>query len=198
MIARNGDDALALDAQAFYGGRYRADPGPRPPPSSTPTAALYRPGQELRWKAVAYEGSGAKLRVDDDTELTIELLDANGQQVASQAVTTNHFGSASGTFTVPAGRLLGAVAALVAQRPDAGAGRGVQAAHLRGDAAQGAEGGAAPQPRRQAAEDGKEYFFHRGGLQAPLDFDSLNGGEKVAFEVEQSPKGPRATQVSAA
>ena len=48
------------------------------------------------------------------------------------------------------------------------------------------------------AEDGKEYFFHRGGLQAPLDFDRLNGGEKVEFEVEQSPKGPRATQVSAA
>ena len=48
------------------------------------------------------------------------------------------------------------------------------------------------------AEDGKEYFFHRGGLQAPLDFDSLNGGEKVAFQVEESPKGPRATQVSAA
>ncbi len=49
-----------------------------------------------------------------------------------------------------------------------------------------------------SAEDGKEYFFHRGGLQAPLDFDRLTGGEKVEFEVEQSPKGPRATQVSAA
>ena len=49
-----------------------------------------------------------------------------------------------------------------------------------------------------AAEDGKEYFFHRGGLVAPLDFDSLRGGEKVSFEVEQSPKGPRAVQVTAA
>jgi cold shock CspA family protein len=48
------------------------------------------------------------------------------------------------------------------------------------------------------AEDGKEYFFHRGGLQAPLDFDSLKGGERVSFEIEQSPKGPRAVQVSAA
>ena len=49
-----------------------------------------------------------------------------------------------------------------------------------------------------AAEDGKEYFFHRGGLLAPLDFDQLNGGEKVSFEVEASPKGPRAVKVSAA
>jgi cold shock protein len=49
-----------------------------------------------------------------------------------------------------------------------------------------------------AAEDSKEYFFHRGGLDSTLDFDRLVGGEKVKFEVEQSPKGPRAAQVSAA
>jgi CspA family cold shock protein len=49
-----------------------------------------------------------------------------------------------------------------------------------------------------AAEDGKEYFFHRGALQPSLDFDRLSGGERVSFEVEASPKGPRATQVSAA
>ena len=49
-----------------------------------------------------------------------------------------------------------------------------------------------------AAEDGTEYFFHRGGLQAPLEFDSLAGGERVSFEIETSPKGPRAVQVSAA
>jgi CspA family cold shock protein len=44
-----------------------------------------------------------------------------------------------------------------------------------------------------AAEDGKEYFFHRSGLES--DFDSLTGGEKVAFEIEPSPKGPRANRV---
>ncbi len=48
------------------------------------------------------------------------------------------------------------------------------------------------------AEDGKDYFFHRGGLQPSLDFDRLTGGERVTFEVESSPKGPRATHVSAA
>ena len=49
-----------------------------------------------------------------------------------------------------------------------------------------------------AAEDEKEYFFHRGALDASLDFDRLNGGEPVEFEVEQNPKGPRATRVHAA
>ena len=49
-----------------------------------------------------------------------------------------------------------------------------------------------------AAEDGKEYFFHRDGLDRSLDFDRLNGGEKVTFEVEASPRGPRASKVAAA
>ena len=49
-----------------------------------------------------------------------------------------------------------------------------------------------------AAEDGKEYFFHRDSLQAPLSFDRLNGGETVKFDVQASPKGPRATNVQAA
>lgn len=46
-----------------------------------------------------------------------------------------------------------------------------------------------------AAEDGKEYFFHRSGLTPSLDFDRLAGGEKVQFQIEQSPKGARATNV---
>jgi CspA family cold shock protein len=45
------------------------------------------------------------------------------------------------------------------------------------------------------AEDEKEYFFHRSSLDATLDFDTLKGGEKVEFEIEASPKGPRAAQV---
>ena len=49
-----------------------------------------------------------------------------------------------------------------------------------------------------AAEDGKEYFFHRNGLQSSLDFDRLMGGERVMFEIEASPKGPRANDVRAA
>jgi CspA family cold shock protein len=48
------------------------------------------------------------------------------------------------------------------------------------------------------ADDSKEYFFHRDGLDRSLDFDRLNGGEKVQFEIEQSPKGPRAKNVQAA
>lgn len=46
-----------------------------------------------------------------------------------------------------------------------------------------------------AAEDTKEYFFHRNSLDSSLDFDRLVGGEHVTFEIEASPKGPRAAEV---
>ena len=42
------------------------------------------------------------------------------------------------------------------------------------------------------AEDGQEYFFHRSGLDASLDFDRLLLGTPVSFTVEPSLKRPRA------
>jgi CspA family cold shock protein len=48
------------------------------------------------------------------------------------------------------------------------------------------------------ADDGKDYFFHRDGLDRSIDFDKLVGGEHVTFEVESGPKGPRAIKVQAA
>ncbi len=48
------------------------------------------------------------------------------------------------------------------------------------------------------ADDEKDYFFHRGALDSSIDFDRLVGGERVEFEIEASPKGPRAGRVHAA
>jgi cold shock protein len=48
------------------------------------------------------------------------------------------------------------------------------------------------------ADDAKEYFFHRSSLEPSVDFDRLTGGEQVQFEIEQSPKGPRAARVRTA
>jgi CspA family cold shock protein len=49
-----------------------------------------------------------------------------------------------------------------------------------------------------AGTDGKEYFFHRGALVPPMDFVRLVGGERVEFDAESGPKGPRAAQVRSA
>jgi len=40
-------------------------------------------------------------------------------------------------------------------------------------------------------DDGNEVFFHRTELNN-VDFDSLEEGQAVTFEVVNSPKGPRA------
>ena len=45
-------------------------------------------------------------------------------------------------------------------------------------------------------EDGKEVFFHRSAL-AGQDFDTLEEGTSVEFDLETGPKGPRAANLKA-
>jgi len=48
-----------------------------------------------------------------------------------------------------------------------------------------------------SAEDGKEVFFHRSALQG-VNFDTLEEGNEVEFDVERGDKGPRAVNVKEA
>ncbi len=48
-----------------------------------------------------------------------------------------------------------------------------------------------------SATDGREVFFHQSAL-VDIQFDALNEDQEVEFEVETSPKGPRAVNVSIA
>ncbi|MFH2137342.1 MAG: cold shock domain-containing protein [Candidatus Omnitrophota bacterium] len=43
--------------------------------------------------------------------------------------------------------------------------------------------------------DGRQLFFHQSSL-VGVGFDDLLGDEEVEFEVETSPKGPRAINVN--
>ena len=45
-----------------------------------------------------------------------------------------------------------------------------------------------------SAEDGREVFFHRSALEG-VDFDALEEGTGVEFDVESGPKGLRAVNV---
>ena len=45
------------------------------------------------------------------------------------------------------------------------------------------------------AEDGQEIFFHRSALEG-IDFEALEEGNSVEFDVEEAPKGPRAVKVN--
>lgn len=44
-------------------------------------------------------------------------------------------------------------------------------------------------------EGGQEWFFHRSSVQG--NFDDLNEGQRVTFDEEPSPKGPRAGNIRA-
>ncbi len=48
------------------------------------------------------------------------------------------------------------------------------------------------------AAQGQEYFFHRTGLTSSLNIETLIPNQRVSFEVENSDKGPRASQVRSA
>lgn len=45
-----------------------------------------------------------------------------------------------------------------------------------------------------SAEDGTEAFFHRSAVQ-DVNFDTLEEGNSVEFDVEKGDKGPRAVNV---
>ncbi len=107
LVARKGED-LAVDQSVL---RYF---GPQGREERTLTLlytdrSVYRPGQEIHWKAVLYRGGGeaSQLRVEPGAKTRIQLRDANGEEVAAAEVESNAYGSVSGSFRIPEGRLLG-------------------------------------------------------------------------------------------
>jgi len=107
LLARSKDDAAAN----FEG----LNPSVRTQPPEEVSAlvytdrSIYRPKQKVLWKVVAFHGRRdlARLVSSPSAPLTVRLLDANGQEVDKAEVKTNRFGSAAGSFEIPAGRLLG-------------------------------------------------------------------------------------------
>jgi uncharacterized protein YfaS (alpha-2-macroglobulin family) len=71
--------------------------------------SVYRPQQKVLWKAIAYHGASdrSSFQVAPNADLTVSLMDASYQAVETRTVKTNAYGSASGEFLIPTGRLLG-------------------------------------------------------------------------------------------
>ena len=147
LMARHGDH-VALDGDHMY----RYDETGRGSSSSALIYTdrwVYRPRQTIFWKAggLPRRRREVSYKTLPNRSIEIDLLDANGENVASASVKTNGFGSASGSFEIPAGPAARAVAAAdLPRRHEPDPRRGVQAADLRGRARR--PGGApAAQPR---------------------------------------------------
>ncbi|HRD52015.1 MAG TPA: MG2 domain-containing protein [Flavobacteriales bacterium] len=69
--------------------------------------AIYRPGQEIRFKGIVTVKRGKRTEVLPDYETEVWLSDANGEEVDTLTVTTDRFGAFHGRFTIPLGRLTG-------------------------------------------------------------------------------------------
>ncbi len=109
IIAKKGRDAV-IDSPGFYlqGRRGLSD---RQAALVYTDRSIYRPGQKIYWKVLAYKGRTDLGRIAPEAarQVSVWLEDINDERVAEALVTTNAFGTASGEFTVPAaGRPLGA------------------------------------------------------------------------------------------
>ncbi|MCX6569664.1 MAG: MG2 domain-containing protein, partial [Candidatus Aminicenantes bacterium] len=108
LFAKKGRDvAFNTDYLHFFGG---SEPRDSRAALIYTDRSIYRPGQKIFWKILAYKGRAdlGKLVPDAGTDVTVWLEDNNDQRVASMTASTNTFGTASGEFTVPAtGRPLG-------------------------------------------------------------------------------------------
>ena len=69
--------------------------------------AIYRPGQPIYVKGLLYEGRDNQFNVVANEATDLILNDANGETVSTLTLKTNEFGSFTGTFTAPVGRLTG-------------------------------------------------------------------------------------------
>ena len=107
LVAERGED-VAIDLDRLYS-RHQPTPVRRTAALVYTDRSVYRPNQPLLWKVIVFRGGGVESRFETlpSSKVTMDLLDANGQVVASENVKTNGFGTASGRFEIPAGRLLG-------------------------------------------------------------------------------------------
>lgn len=67
--------------------------------------SIYRPGQTVYFKGIAY--SAKKQEIVKNTDFEVKLLDANWQEVSKKQFKTNGFGSFSGEFILPESGLNG-------------------------------------------------------------------------------------------
>ncbi|HPO50107.1 MAG TPA: MG2 domain-containing protein, partial [Spirochaetota bacterium] len=70
--------------------------------------AIYRPGQNIYFKAIALESDGKNNnKILENTNVNLILYDVNWQKAGELNLTTNKFGSVSGTFVAPKAGITG-------------------------------------------------------------------------------------------
>lgn len=98
-----GDDRFSpsIGRQIYHTGSTTADTLPYLRLNLYTDRAIYRPGQTVRFGAVAYTGHGDSLSVLTGRDLLFRLHDASGRTVATLTGRTDAFGTSGGEFRLP-------------------------------------------------------------------------------------------------
>ncbi|GAB4001256.1 alpha-2-macroglobulin family protein [Spirosoma daeguense] len=108
-LITSGKDTLLSDRQYSYGNSTENETNAQTQARLFTDRAIYRPGQPIYVKGLVYNGKSNQFAVSANQDVTIELLDNNGQSVAKQTLKTNEFGTFSANFTAPVGRVTGSM-----------------------------------------------------------------------------------------
>lgn len=101
-----GNDFYTSDESTYL---YYKDRVPRPTVNTTffTDRAIYRPGQTIYFKGISILYDGIDRKPEKNYKVTVELMDVNRQKVADLKLTTNEYGTFSGSFVIPAGLING-------------------------------------------------------------------------------------------
>lgn len=101
-VARKGTDMAMLPQSIYYSGFYeRGDGRPQENITLLTDRSLYRPGQTVYVKGIAYDQAADTAHVLGGKNYQIALLDVNRKEVAQKEVRTNEFGSFTTEFVLP-------------------------------------------------------------------------------------------------
>jgi hypothetical protein len=102
-----GDDQLVTGDRMYIGRDSEREAKPVVKTFFFTDRSIYRPGQTVYYKAIILEKVGDEYTILPGHSSRIEFFDVNYQPVSSHEVSTNEYGSVSGSFVIPTGGLNG-------------------------------------------------------------------------------------------
>lgn len=106
VLYQYGDDELDTD-EYLYQYRYHRNKQKYVRSTIFTDRAIYRPGQTIFFKGLVLDTDGETTEIKANYPVTVTFYDVNYQKVSDLKLTTNEYGSYSGSFTAPQGVLTG-------------------------------------------------------------------------------------------
>lgn len=98
---KKDEDQLKLGSSFYQSKYYNYDNKSIPQGFLFMDRGIYRPGQTIYFKGVVLLEDDNKANVLANKSITVDFYDANYQKVESKSLTTNEYGTVSGTFVAP-------------------------------------------------------------------------------------------------